>query len=144
MQKANIICLQETKLELISSNFVRSLWGCQFLDWYYLPSSEASGGILLMWDKRVVKKIESCGGIVLSCTWCCISDCTQPTNILNLTPAKYTKTMEGDRFCYLVNARQNKTFTSHFSGLIDPFEREREHMGHEDDHHSHHIFLPDS
>jgi exonuclease III len=26
--KADIICLQETKLELISSSFVRSLWGC--------------------------------------------------------------------------------------------------------------------
>jgi endonuclease/exonuclease/phosphatase family metal-dependent hydrolase len=46
--KADIICLQETKMELISNNIVRSLWGCQFLDLCYLPSSGASGGILLM------------------------------------------------------------------------------------------------
>jgi hypothetical protein len=34
--KAYIICLQETNLELISSSFVQSLWGCQFLNWCYL------------------------------------------------------------------------------------------------------------
>jgi exonuclease III len=46
--KANIICVQETKLELISNNVVRSLWWYLFLDWCYLPSSGASDGILLM------------------------------------------------------------------------------------------------
>lgn len=60
--KANIICLQETKLVLISNNIVRSLWGCRFLDWCYLPSSGASGGILHMWDRRVMEKIEVCVG----------------------------------------------------------------------------------
>jgi exonuclease III len=34
--KVNIICLQETKLELISSSIVRSVWGCQHVDWCYL------------------------------------------------------------------------------------------------------------
>jgi hypothetical protein len=33
---------------------VRSLWGCQFLDWCYLPSGGASGDILLMWDRRIM------------------------------------------------------------------------------------------
>jgi exonuclease III len=56
--KSNIICLQETKLEIISNNIVRSLWGCHFVDWYYLASCGASGGILLMWDKRIVEKID--------------------------------------------------------------------------------------
>jgi hypothetical protein len=37
---------------------VKSLWGCQFADWCFLPSSGASGGILLMWDRRVVEKFE--------------------------------------------------------------------------------------
>jgi hypothetical protein len=60
--KADIICLQETKLELISNRIMKSLWGCQFVDWCYLPSSEAFGGILLMWDRRVVEKFEACGG----------------------------------------------------------------------------------
>lgn len=51
--KANIICLQGTKLEYISSS---SLWGYQHVDWCFLDSKEAFGGILLMWDRRVLKK----------------------------------------------------------------------------------------
>jgi endonuclease/exonuclease/phosphatase family metal-dependent hydrolase len=43
--KADIICLQETKLEFISNSLVRGLWGCHFVDWCYLASHEASGGI---------------------------------------------------------------------------------------------------
>jgi hypothetical protein len=47
--KANIICLQETKLKFISINIVRNLWGCLHASWCYLPSSGAFGGILLLW-----------------------------------------------------------------------------------------------
>jgi exonuclease III len=73
--KADIICLQETKLELIFDSIVRSLWGCQFLDWCCLPSSGASGGILLMWDKRVMEKIEVCvGEYVVACSFRNIED----------------------------------------------------------------------
>jgi len=50
--------LQETKLEFISNNLVRSLWGCPFVDWCYLASCGASGGMLIMWDKRIVEKID--------------------------------------------------------------------------------------
>jgi hypothetical protein len=31
-----------------------------YVDWIYLGSTGASGGILLMWDRRVVEKIEEC------------------------------------------------------------------------------------
>ena len=58
--KADIICLQETKLESISSIMVRSLLGCLHTDWCYVPSNGTSGGILLMWDRRTVEKIEVC------------------------------------------------------------------------------------
>jgi exonuclease III len=61
--KADIVCLQDTKLEFVSRVVVRSLWGCQHVDWCYLGLRGASGGILLMWDRRVVKKIEDCVGI---------------------------------------------------------------------------------
>jgi hypothetical protein len=59
--------LQESKLELISNSVVCSLWGCNHLDWCYSTSRGASGGILRMWDRRVVEKIEECGGI-----FCCL------------------------------------------------------------------------
>jgi exonuclease III len=51
--KADIICLQETKLDLITRGIIRSLWGLQHVDWVYLGSNGASSGVLLMWDTRV-------------------------------------------------------------------------------------------
>ncbi|KAG6651554.1 hypothetical protein CIPAW_06G120200 [Carya illinoinensis] len=56
--RADIVCLQETKLKSASRNLVRSVWGCPYVDWVYLASNGASGGILVMWDKRVVEKME--------------------------------------------------------------------------------------
>jgi hypothetical protein len=68
--KADIVCLQETKLVLISSNIVQNLWGCHFVDWCYLASRGASGGILLMWDRRVVVKTEMyVGEYVVACSF---------------------------------------------------------------------------
>jgi hypothetical protein len=46
--KVDIIFFQETKLEIISNNIVRSLWGCHFVDWCYLASCGASSDILIM------------------------------------------------------------------------------------------------
>ena len=65
MWRADIICIQETKVELITRGFVRSLWCCHYVDWVYLGSLGASGGILVMWDKRVVEKVRrSCGALL--------------------------------------------------------------------------------
>jgi exonuclease III len=63
--KANVVCFQETKMEVMSYTFVRSLWGCHHVDWCCLDSSRASGGILLMWDRKVVEKIDECVGSLL-------------------------------------------------------------------------------
>ncbi|KAF5479667.1 hypothetical protein F2P56_000468 [Juglans regia] len=56
--KADIVCLQETKLKLISRRIIRSLWSNIYVDWVYLVSSGASGGVVIMWDRRVVEKVE--------------------------------------------------------------------------------------
>jgi exonuclease III len=61
--KADIICFQETKAHGISSSFVRNLWGCNHVDWCCLDSNGASGGILIMWDNRVVEKVDVCLGV---------------------------------------------------------------------------------
>lgn len=45
-------------MAIISREVVRSLWGCNQVDWCYLGVNGASGGILLMWDRRVVEKLE--------------------------------------------------------------------------------------
>jgi len=73
--KTNIICLQETKLEIIPNNIVRSHWGCPFVDWCYLASCGASGGMLIMWDKRIVEKIDVfVGEFVLACSFRSVVD----------------------------------------------------------------------
>jgi len=67
--------LQETKLEFISNSLVRSLWGCHFVDWCYLAFRGASGGILLMWDRRIVEKIDVyVGEFVVACSFRSVAD----------------------------------------------------------------------
>lgn len=45
---ADIICLQETKLKSNSRSIILSLWACSYVDWSFLASEAASGGVLLM------------------------------------------------------------------------------------------------
>ena len=52
----------ETKLEVVSRSLVRSLWGCHHVDWCCLASKGASSNILIMWNRRVVEKIDECVG----------------------------------------------------------------------------------
>jgi hypothetical protein len=54
----DIIYLQETKMDLITRGVVRSIWGINHFDWLYLGTVGALGGILLMWDTRVVEKVD--------------------------------------------------------------------------------------
>jgi hypothetical protein len=64
------VCLQEPKMEVIGREVVHSVWGCVHVDCVYLGSRGASGGILLMWDKRVVEKIEEyVGQYVVACAF---------------------------------------------------------------------------
>lgn len=50
-------CLWETKLKLISRRIVCSIWSCTYVSWTYLASEGVSGGVLMMWDKKVVEII---------------------------------------------------------------------------------------
>ena len=61
--RVDIVCLQETKLEWVTRGLVRSIWSCSYIDWLYLGSEGASGGVLLIWDRRVVEKLEDAVGI---------------------------------------------------------------------------------
>ena len=73
--KSDIICFQERKLKLITNTIVRSLWRCHHVDWMFLGSNGASGGILLMWDKRLVEKVEDAvGSYYVSCKFKNVSD----------------------------------------------------------------------
>ncbi|KAF5461248.1 hypothetical protein F2P56_021060 [Juglans regia] len=73
--KGDIICLQETKLEDISRQIVRSLWRGQHVGWSFLPSNGASGGVLVMFDTRVVERVEECvGDFTVACSFVNIDD----------------------------------------------------------------------
>ena len=69
----DVVCLQETKMGLINRAVLRSLWGSQHVDWSYLGSCGAFGGVLVMWDTRVVNKMEEAvGRFSVSCKFTCV------------------------------------------------------------------------
>ena len=71
----DVVCLQETKMGLINRAVIRSLWGGQHVNWSYLGSCGASGGVLVMWDTRVVNKIEEVvGRFSVSCKFTSVSN----------------------------------------------------------------------
>ena len=73
--KVNIVCLQETKLEMITPGLVQSLWRCPYVEWSPVASVGALGGILLMWDRRVVTKADVCqGNFVAACSFRNVDD----------------------------------------------------------------------
>jgi exonuclease III len=45
--RPSIVCLQETKLDVVPQNLVYSMLGINFHDYAYLPASNTRGGILI-------------------------------------------------------------------------------------------------
>ena len=56
--KCDIVCFQESKVSSCNVAFVRSLWGSPFIDRAALDAMQTSGGVLLIWDKRVFEKLD--------------------------------------------------------------------------------------
>ena len=52
--KANLVCLQETKLDVIDQFIVMQCVGPSFDGFAYLPAEETRGGILLAWETTVI------------------------------------------------------------------------------------------
>lgn len=50
----SIVCLQETKMEVVTLDVVRHCLGNKFESFLYLPAVGTRGGILLAWDALVV------------------------------------------------------------------------------------------
>ena len=62
------------QMELITRGFVRSLWGCHYVDLVYLGSLGASGGILVMHSRVVEKLKEAVGHYSVSCRFKNVGD----------------------------------------------------------------------
>jgi len=57
--RCDLICLQETKLEVVSLSVIRSLWGNFSAGFDFLKAEGASGGIIVMWDKNIFNLVSS-------------------------------------------------------------------------------------
>lgn len=55
--KPHMLCLQETKMGKVDRKVVLSVGGDQWTQWEHLDAIGASGGILVMWDSRVVTRV---------------------------------------------------------------------------------------
>ena len=51
-QKVDLFCIQETKMQVMSEEVVRSLGPGRYLDWKALNAMGTAGGVLICWDKR--------------------------------------------------------------------------------------------
>jgi hypothetical protein len=62
-------------MDVIPKDMVCSLWGGQYVGWMYKEANGALGGILLMWDRKVVEKKEECiGCYTLACSFQNVED----------------------------------------------------------------------
>lgn len=52
--KVNLVCLQETKLDVIGQFVVMQCLGPSFDGFAYLPAEETCGGVLLAWDTTIL------------------------------------------------------------------------------------------
>ncbi|RVW38710.1 Transposon TX1 uncharacterized 149 kDa protein [Vitis vinifera] len=57
-ENPDVVMIQETKKEICDRRFVGSVWTARNKDWVALPTSGASGGILIIWDSKNLRREE--------------------------------------------------------------------------------------
>ncbi|RVW61143.1 Transposon TX1 uncharacterized 149 kDa protein [Vitis vinifera] len=57
-EKPDVVMIQETKKEECDRRLVGSVWSARNKDWAALPASGASGGILIIWDSKKLRREE--------------------------------------------------------------------------------------
>jgi len=83
-QHVDILCIQETKKEVIERVMCQALWGDSDVRWEALPSVNSSSGILCIWGEKSFKlerKITGAGFIMLVGKW---QQEAQTLNIINI------------------------------------------------------------
>ena len=64
----DLVCLQETKVQQITTRIVRSLGVCRCLAWRVVDARGQARGIVVFWDKRVLELLEmEVGAFLVSC-----------------------------------------------------------------------------
>lgn len=57
--KVQIALIQESKLSSMIDSIVREVWGGTHIEWVCLDAVDSVGGILLLWDSRSTKVLDS-------------------------------------------------------------------------------------
>ena len=58
-QRVDLVCLQETKLQNLSSADARSLGMGRLADWRAVEAEGSAGGVLVFWDTRKLELVEA-------------------------------------------------------------------------------------
>ena len=67
-QRADLVCLQETKIQDMSREIVHSLGVGRFLGWGAMSARGAAGEVVVFWDKRVLELVGMEAGLFsISC-----------------------------------------------------------------------------
>ena len=56
--RADLVCLQETKVQQMNNVMARSIGVGRFLNWRVLNAEGSAGGIILLWDKRRISLVD--------------------------------------------------------------------------------------
>ena len=62
-----MVLIQESKMEILEVNFIKTIWSSMDIGWESLESYGASGGILTLWDKSKITVVETIRGHGLLC-----------------------------------------------------------------------------
>lgn len=67
--KAHTALIQESKLSSMSNFVAREVWGGSHIEWVRVGTMGSVGGILLLWDSRFTKVLDSWKGEFLVLAW---------------------------------------------------------------------------
>ena len=74
-QRADLVCLQETKIQEVSPAVARSLGVGRLSEWRAVEAEGSAGGILVFWDTRKLELVETeIGDFSVTCTFTNVGD----------------------------------------------------------------------
>jgi hypothetical protein len=55
--RPNLVCLEDTKLAVVNSQFALDILGHSLDGYHFLPASKTRGGILVGWNKNCIEVV---------------------------------------------------------------------------------------
>ena len=70
--KVDLVCIQETKKDSFDKLICQSMWGDSSVSWDFVPSIQASGGLLCLWNNsafQVERRVKGRNFLMLEGKW---------------------------------------------------------------------------